>query len=102
MGPPREFSLGGRGSWNTKVQVFVYKNSQINISFCKISFFPTMKSGSEAGGGGVPPPPRVTCELSRVCWLKQRQHNMQHVQITRGGKACQEAKNGPRPFAKDL
>ena len=27
------------------------KNSQINICFGKISFFPTMKSGSEGGGG---------------------------------------------------
>ena len=32
-----------------------------------------------------PPPPRmVTCELSHVvCCLRQRQHNMQHMQFTR-------------------
>ena len=28
-------------------------------------------------------PRMVTCELSRVCWLKRSQHNMQHMQITR-------------------
>ena len=32
-------------------KVCVSKMAQINISFCKISFFPTMKSGSEGGGG---------------------------------------------------
>ena len=33
------------------------KNSQINISFCIISFFPAMKSGTEEGGGGGLAPP---------------------------------------------
>ena len=37
------------------------------------------------------PPRMVTCELSRVCWLRRNQHNRQHMQITRRrGKACQE------------
>ena len=35
----------------------------------------------------APPPhplPRmVTCELSRVCWLRRRQYNTQHMQFTR-------------------
>ena len=36
-------------------------------------------------------PRMVTCELSRVCWLRRNQHNRQHMQITRRrGKACQE------------
>ena len=38
-------------------KVCVRKTSQINISFCKISFFPTMKSGSEGRGVISPPPP---------------------------------------------
>ena len=42
---------GGGGSWHPKVKSLSTKNSQINISFCKIPFFPTMKSGSEGGGG---------------------------------------------------
>ena len=33
------------------------KNSQINISFCIISFFPTMKPGSEGLGRVLDPPP---------------------------------------------
>ena len=38
-------------------------------------------------------PRMVTCELSRVCWWKRSQHNMQHMQITRRReKACQEPK----------
>jgi len=54
------------------------------------------------GGCGSPvmvlpvPPRMVTCELSRVCWLKRCQHNMQHMQITRGGKRL--VKTPPPPF----
>ena len=41
----------------------------------------------------VTPPRMVTCELSRVCWLRRNQHNRQHMQITRRReKACQEPK----------
>ena len=40
------------GVWNPKVRA--PKVAQINCIFCKVSFFPTMKSGSK-GGGGVPP-----------------------------------------------
>ena len=36
------------------------KISQMNISFCKISVFPAMKSGSEGGGVLDPPPPQQT------------------------------------------
>ena len=36
-------------------------------------------------------PRRVTCELSHVCWLKRCQHNMQHMQVTRGGKSLSRA-----------
>ena len=46
---------GGWGPGTQKSKGLCTKNSQINIWFCKISFFPTMKSGS--GGGGSPPPP---------------------------------------------
>ena len=41
--------------------------------------------------GTATSPRMVTCELSRVCWLRRNQHNRQHMQITRRrGKACQE------------
>ena len=54
--PSPEFSLTGGGVPGTqKAKSLCTKNSQINISFCTISCFPTMKSGS--GGGGVSPPP---------------------------------------------
>ena len=59
---------------------------------------PASKSAVGAGGGGRllgfgRHPRMVTCELSRVCWLKRSQHNMQHMQITRRReKACQEPK----------
>ena len=56
------------------------KNSQINISFCKISFVPTVKSGSEAGGGvwlkvregwaASPPPPRPPPHGMLSCYAK--------------------------------
>ena len=36
----------------------------------------------------------VTCELSRVCWVKQGQHIRQHMQFTRGRKRPKA------PFAK--
>ena len=44
--------------------VWVLEIAQINISFCKFSFLPTMKSGSRGWGGGGPrrgtlPPPVV-------------------------------------------
>ena len=40
----------------------------------------------------------VTCELSRVCWLKRRQHNMQHMQVTRRGeKLVKSRKTEPAP-----
>ena len=45
---------GGGGLEPKSPKVCVPKRAQINISFCKISFFPAMKSGSE-GGGGCPP-----------------------------------------------
>ena len=35
----------------------------------------------------------VTCELSRVCWLRRSQHNMQHMQITR-----RREKGNPSPL----
>ena len=38
-------------------KVCVPKTAQINISFCKVSFFPAMKSGSEGGGGVLDTPP---------------------------------------------
>ena len=41
---------GGGGVWNPKV--CAPKMAQINISFCKFHFFPTMKSGSRAVQGG--------------------------------------------------
>ena len=55
---------GGGGVWNPKV--CVPKKAQIDISFCKFPFFPTMKSGSWGGlaqglggwvlgAGGYPP-----------------------------------------------
>ena len=47
---------GGGGVLQPKSpKVCVPKTAQINISFCKILFCPTMKSGSEGGGGGSPP-----------------------------------------------
>ena len=46
--------VGGPGTQKSKSMCT--KNSQINNSFCKISFFPTMKPGSE-GTGYYPPPP---------------------------------------------
>ena len=53
----------------------------------------------------APPPPHgshVTCDPSRVwCWLSRRQHNMQHVQITRGkGKLVKSRKTALGAFRK--
>ena len=46
-------------------------------------------------------PRMVTCELSRVCWLKQDQHNMQHMQLRRRREqACQEPKTALGAFRK--
>ena len=45
-----KFSLRGRGGLEPEnPEVCVPTTAPINISFCKISFFPTMKSGSEGG-----------------------------------------------------
>ena len=49
---------GGGGSWNPKSKSVCTKNSQTHISFCKVSLFPTMKSGSGGEGVLAPPPPR--------------------------------------------
>ena len=59
-------------------------------------------------GGGLgwskhPPLPRmVTCELSHVWyWLSQRQHNMQHMHITRVEEKLGKGREWPSaPFAK--
>ena len=48
---------GGSGPGTQKFKSLCTKNSQINIPFLKISFCPTMKSGSEGVGGATPPPP---------------------------------------------
>ena len=42
------------------------KTAQINTSFCKTSFFPAMKSGSDGGGMLAPPPPRDAELLSNT------------------------------------
>ena len=49
-------------------------------------------------------PRMVTCELSRVwCWLSRRQHNMQHVQITRvEEKLVKTRKRRWAPFAQKV
>ena len=55
-----EFSLKrgrGGGPGTQKSKILCTKNSQINISVCKISFFPTVKSGSRGGGLDPTPPP---------------------------------------------
>ena len=54
------FFWGGGGPGTQKSKILCTKNSQINSYFCKISFFPAMKSGSEGGGGGVRPHPPET------------------------------------------
>ena len=47
----RPHAHGGRGGPGTqKSRSLCTKNSQTNISLCKISFVPTTKSGSEGGG----------------------------------------------------
>ena len=53
--------MGGQGVLEPKSpKVCAPKTAQINISFCKTSSFPAMKSGSEGseGGGVLAPPPR--------------------------------------------
>ena len=61
MGGSWQTSPEGGGGWGGGVlepkspKVCVPTTAQINISFCKISFFPTVRSGS--GGGGVLDPP---------------------------------------------
>ena len=50
--------LGGGGGLKPKSPNFCApKIAQIDISFCNISLFPAMKSGSEGGGGLHPPAP---------------------------------------------
>ena len=44
--------LAGGGGPGTQKSKSLYKSSQINNSFCKISFFPVTKSGCEGGWGG--------------------------------------------------
>ena len=60
-GKPRVLLRGERGSWNQNSESLCTKNSQINISFYKIAFFPTMKSGSE--GGVLDPPSPIPREM---------------------------------------
>ena len=43
----------------------------------------------------TPSPHMVTCEVSRVCWLKLRQHNTQHMQITRRGQKLVKSRTRP-------
>ena len=60
---PAELCLtgGGGGCLEPKSpKGCVPKTAPINISFCKISFFPTMKSGFGGGGDVRPPPPSPT------------------------------------------
>ena len=47
-------------------------------------------------------PRLVTCELSRVCWLRCRQHNTHHMTLhKKGRKDLPRAENQPQaPFAK--
>ena len=40
-------------------------------------------------------PRMVTRELSRVCWLRQVQHNGQHMQSQEGEKSLSRAEHGP-------
>ena len=47
---------GGGGPGTQKSKGLCPKNSQLNIFFCRISFFPTMKSRSKREGGVSPPP----------------------------------------------
>ena len=48
------------------------------------NFMPFMAHGSWLWSPTHATPRMVTCGLSRVgCWLRRRQHNMQHMQITR-------------------
>ena len=68
----------------------------------------------EAVGCVAPPPPPAVGPLVRSgarggvpllgvgwCWLRQRQHNTQHAQITRSErKACQELYTGPRGLSQ--
>ena len=54
-----EFSSGGGGDWG-EVLGPKNQNSQISVSFCKISFFSAMKSGFEGGVLHPPPPPQET------------------------------------------
>ena len=57
---PRVLLEGGGGASGTqKSKTLCAKNCQINISFCTISFFPTMKSGLQGGEGLDPPPQEV-------------------------------------------
>ena len=56
----------GGGPGTQKSKILCTKNSQINISFCKISFFPPMKSGSE-GGGWTPPPAPSPGDAELLC-----------------------------------
>ena len=53
---------------------------------------------SGGGGGRLTP---MTRELSRVCWLRQIQHNGQHMQITRRREKLVKSRTRPwAPFAK--
>ena len=59
--PPQ---LGGKGGLEPKSpNVCVPKIAQVNLSFCKFHFFPTMKSGSKGGAGVRTPPPPGHGEL---------------------------------------
>ena len=62
LGPRVLLKRGEGGPETQKSKSLCTKNSQINISFCKILFFPTVKSWS-GGGGGVRPPPKGDAEL---------------------------------------
>ena len=67
-GWPPEFCFGervGGGGEPKSPKVCVRKIAQINISFCKFHFFPTMKSGSE--GRGVSPPTPIPQETLSCC-----------------------------------
>ena len=70
------------------------RTNSVGSAFCRRNTCsPTLAATHNTDRRGAPHPRMVTCELSRVCWSKRSQHNMQHMQITRRReKACQEPK----------